>query len=598
MRSMLLSSVRPVFAPDTGTGTSLKDKAKAAGKANKNGNKAMGAPATDDRPKVSFVFYVPEGAEVGTYKAKDTLTIRAHVADFIRLSAVHDDPAVNDRIKAATDEQIEARLASVDISDIKDKPEDIYLRRMASIYDAPFAVPDTTANIPAGGYAVSQTSIPGSVGAMAAKYGAMVDPETDADATKGIEATKDADATSLILAADIERQFGSLKTEDGDDVISTWPVIGTRKQEKSKHNKAPYGYAVYKGEKDATGAELKPWNGPYDYYETKNYSGVGPDTIKGHFVGEFVSKTPGAAPHYENVLRLRALLSPNSAVRTGTPPEMLALSKDKVALEAMLKDESFEFNRRVKKYGDAIRLIQRKREVREHFDYTENGVQHYIEVDWLDADQIKAAEDDAKKAAIANAARRRSPLVLVSWTITREKNKETGETEVTRTPARSSAFSIGKLNNLEPRRHPVKASVANLLKVNRKGANAEGKDGADKANVPANMLPEIGTVGGFGDHAIVMANYLSTEGKYTALMAKAKTDGALASAIVRMDAGLSSIAADPAIGKIAEKYEQETAKAMADASEAKDKAAAEEKRKAQQALGDAEQNKAAKDKAA
>lgn len=500
--------------------------------------------STSAPSKVNDEFTVTVTTPVGAYEEGHTLDAPKHQADYFRqivtLAAANGmatDKQV-ESISKATDDAIVARLKGVDVSDLE--PADANDKRFADLLEAPFQQGDPS-QVPTS----EQLRMSGSNASTATRYGALVDSVTDGVVSAGIEGQIEADACPIKIRHNLKRQFDSVM-EGNVAFLETVPPMRTKYIKGAKGNRAPWGY---RNPGDDKPAHLPVWQGPWNKSRVENRTG-NPSYIDTDWIDLFVASTPGGKPWQQYADHLRAaakgarIEGPNALTATMVQKlNELLESKDEEAIAAELGEAAFQFQRRSRWYTNAFELDQALRACNQHFAK--------LKVESYGERQGETPE---------MAARRRLPFCIVTSIVhptdkTKEIEKET------------RPFAMSKVVGIAKRLHelPANSLAGKVLEVKR-GKPAGGD--ANKDEPGKNAIPEFKTVSEFEQGLSSVANFAEADGAYTEIMNRATSPadaGQLASAIVTTHAKLSRMAGNADVQRLAARYNEDAAKAQADA---------------------------------
>lgn len=498
------------------------------------------------------VFTITVTAASGAYTEGMKLTEARHIVEYFG-SFITDETQAR-LYRQAKPEDVMNVITTAETAGLSD--EDANEKRLNSIGAAKFMLVDTT-DIPR---TTGKLPVAGSIHAMALKYGAMVDPTTQADLSVGIKGQIDADSCPIITSLNLERQFGKLM-EGNHRVIDLWPMVNTRHQPsrtKAKP-KAPEGYRTPAEPKDDK-APRPVWEGSYDYYETENQSGVGPSKIYGHFVAEFTAATSDGLKWATRVTQLEACIA-NTVPEGGLAADIqevknrLDEASFKLWCQAELPEAAFQFNRRRQWYGRGLEVLQATRRIQERFAPSGVKVQ-------LTGTRLGEANEVA--------ARKRKPFVLV------------GEVKSSVDPSRmlevvSQPQTLTFLLGLARKAHTLPENTSINVLTEKKRSTTTPPAG----QAPAGALKaEIHNMGQLYDYLAAFCNFAERDGSHNELMSRvtSKDDGGMtASVIVMAAAKLGRIAENTDVQRMAKLYDERTAAELAAASQlAADKAKAEQ----------------------
>lgn len=197
---------------------------------------------TDDKPR---------------YHAGDKLTLKRDVIEYLRLAMNQGKDEGNET--TLTDDQIFDAVKGVNVENLE--PRDAEGKYLDTLEALEQVNEGPSLSIGASGQR-HQSSI------WAQRCGEMVSAGTVDLLEKGDEAKRTSDGTPLAVAYSLLKDFDGKKTDDGELVIDTWPVVNTRKRVGSDKNNVPEGYnqVTDMGKiKDGSGSGFITWNWTRDF---------------------------------------------------------------------------------------------------------------------------------------------------------------------------------------------------------------------------------------------------------------------------------------------------------------------------------------------
>lgn len=463
-----------------------------------------------------FVMVATTAFEEHKIKEGDTLSTAKLIGDYVRAALALGDDGIEVK---ANDGDIVRALRAVTIEDgmNNEDKEERFLSAIRTLETSREEIPDMPSIMVHGN---------GSPAALAVAYGQMIAASTGDHVKFAIKAQIDADAGPRVLCLDLETQFGQMKDKDGDYVLDLWPLFGTRNQEGSKHNKAPFAYKVPANSKDR-GPDV--WNGPFHHYDAKMEDGT---IRKGDFVKELVAASPDGKPYADRAVHARAILKGEPKV--GCPADLVALKKEGNMTKIMAEEAeaAFQFGRRVTIYGTAIRLLQKKRAIASHF----KGA---VEVH-MTGEQFGETPEQC--------ARRRKPFVL------HQVNPET------KSSFAGHPITQSRLLAIEPRRFSADTKIGTLIEVKRKKGTGKGITGA------TSKAPAITTIFELQNAVSEVQGYVANKERYSAILAACndpQTGDEFSAAIVATYDALDGVVSKEGVRAAADRYNTRVNEALA-----------------------------------